>query len=141
MFPQNLLNHREIESLAPADKDYKKSFGKALYLLIKPNGKKYWRLKYRKDGKEKSLALGVFPQVSLQEAIKARDEARLMLDRGIDPNQVRQEEKLVKKEMLRTPVFKMNLSKDGSLSIQTSSSTLKLTKQQTDALKLFLEST
>jgi hypothetical protein len=57
-------------------KPYKISVGKALYLKIMPNGAKYWRLKYRFEGREKKLALGVYPDVSLQQAEKSRDEAK-----------------------------------------------------------------
>ena len=54
----------------PKDKPYKLSDEKGLYLLINPKGAKYWRLKYRYGGKEKTLALGVYPEVSLAEALQ-----------------------------------------------------------------------
>jgi hypothetical protein len=52
----------------PKDKDYKLSVEKGLYLLVKTNGAKYWRMKYRFAGKEKTLALGVYPEVGLKTA-------------------------------------------------------------------------
>lgn len=56
-----------------------------MYLEVMPNGSKYWRLKYRFDGKEKRLALGVYPEVSLLDARKAREAAREALRSGVDP--------------------------------------------------------
>lgn len=58
---------------------------KALYVEVMPNGSKYFRMKYRFDGKEKRMALGVYPEVSLKEAREKRDEARKLLAQGIDP--------------------------------------------------------
>lgn len=62
---------------------------KGMYLEIMPNGSKYWRLKYRFAGKEKRLALGVYPEVSLAEARTKRDEARRLLSDGADPSSER----------------------------------------------------
>ncbi|QEL55132.1 tyrosine-type recombinase/integrase [Chromobacterium paludis] len=58
---------------------------KGMYLEVMPNGAKYWRLKYRFAGKEKRLALGVYPDVTLGDARKKRDEARRLLGEDIDP--------------------------------------------------------
>lgn len=62
------LNARQVETAKPKDKPYKMADGGGLYLLVKTNGSRYWRLKYRIDGKEKLLALGVYPDVSLADA-------------------------------------------------------------------------
>ncbi|CEJ19699.1 cp4-like integrase protein [Ralstonia solanacearum IPO1609] len=59
-----------------------------------PNGSKYWRLKYRIAGKEKRLALGVYPSVGLAQARTARDDARRLIAAGTDPSQARKEAKL-----------------------------------------------
>jgi integrase len=69
----------------PKDKPYKLSDEKGMYLLINPKGAKYWRLKYRYGGKEKTLALGVYPEVSLAEARVRRSKARAKLRDDIDP--------------------------------------------------------
>lgn len=66
---------------------------KGLYLEIAPSGSKYWRLKYRFLGKEKRLALGVYPERSLADARKKAAVARSLLDQGVDPSQYRKEEK------------------------------------------------
>ncbi len=59
-----------------------------------PSGSKYWRLKYRFIGKEKRLALGVYPEVTLKDARDKRDEARKLLSLDIDPSQAKKEQKL-----------------------------------------------
>lgn len=64
---------------------YRLSDGQSLYLEIRPTGAKYWRFKYRYGGKEKLLAIGVFPTVSLKDARLEREKARSMLARDIDP--------------------------------------------------------
>ena len=79
------------------EKDYKLAAGKGLFLLIKKNGRKYWRLKYRVAGKEKLLALGVFPEVTLAEAEIKRDEARKLIREGVDPSQARKDRKIAQK--------------------------------------------
>lgn len=66
---------------------------KALYLEVTAAGGKYWRWKYRHGGKEKRLALGVYPDVSLAQAREARDDARKVLKNGTDPGQLRREAK------------------------------------------------
>jgi len=70
----------------PGDKAQKLSVGGGLYLLVQPNGSKLWRYKYRFDGKEKLLAIGAYPDVSLANASKRHREARTLLAEGIDPS-------------------------------------------------------
>lgn len=69
--------------------------GHGLYLLVNANGSKYWRLKYRFAGKEKTLAIGVYPEVSLADAREARDEARRLLRSERDPSHIKQLEKKI----------------------------------------------
>jgi hypothetical protein len=83
-------NARPREDGKPA----KLADGLGLALWVMPNGAKYWRWKYRVLGKEKLLALGVYPEVSLKEARLKRDEARKLLADGIDPGAKRKEDKL-----------------------------------------------
>lgn len=75
------------------DKPYKKSDGGGLYLYVKPDGVRYWRLKYYFLSKEKLLALGIYPIVSLQEAREKRDAAKKLLDAGQDPSLIKKERK------------------------------------------------
>lgn len=65
--------------------------GGGLYLEVTPAGGRYWRLKYRHGGKERRLAFGVYPEVSLKTARERRTEARAILDRGEDPAAVKRE--------------------------------------------------
>ena len=69
------------------DKAYKLSDEKGLHILINPNGSKYFRLKYRFAGKEKTLALGVYPETTLKQAREKRDVARKQIADGIDPSE------------------------------------------------------
>jgi integrase len=69
--------------------------GQGLYLHVKPAGK-YWRMSYRFTGKQKTLALGVYPAVSLLKARQRRDKARELLADGIDPSTAKQEDKQAK---------------------------------------------
>jgi len=78
----------------PREKSYRLAAGGGLYLEVTPTGAKYWRWKYRFGGKEKRLALGVFPEVSLAQATDARDMARATLRAGRDPAAERRERKL-----------------------------------------------
>lgn len=79
------------------EKAYKLADGGGMYLLVKPNGSKYWRLKYRFAGKEKMLSIGVYPDVSLADAREKRKEARKTLASGGDPGEVKKAEKLSQK--------------------------------------------
>lgn len=81
-----MLTLTEAKKAEPRDKDYKLSDEKGLFLLVKKTGAKYWRLKYRWQGREKQLALGVFPEVTLTEARLQRDDARRTLREGTDPS-------------------------------------------------------
>src|SRR3546814_11703663 len=64
-----------------------------LFLLVQPSGGKLWRFKYRINGREKKFALGVYPDVSLSDARRRRDEARRLLADGKDPSLEKQREK------------------------------------------------
>ncbi|EEC7628171.1 DUF4102 domain-containing protein [Escherichia coli] len=68
------LTDAKIRAAKPTDKAYKLTDGAGMFLLVHPNGSRYWRLRYRILGKEKTLALGVYPEVSLSEARTKRDE-------------------------------------------------------------------
>lgn len=82
----------------PSDKPVKMADGGGLFLLVTPAGGKYWRMKYRYNGKEKLLALGVYPDVSLKEARLKRSEAKQLLANGRDPGQVKRAQKAASKE-------------------------------------------
>ena len=87
------LNDIICKNAKPKDKDYKLADGAGMYLLVKTNGTRCWRLKYRIGGKERQLAIGVYPDISLSEARKKRDAARELISKGIDPSQAKKQEK------------------------------------------------
>lgn len=87
------LTDTACRNAKPKEKPYKKADGGGLYLHVTKEGAKYWRLKYYFLGKEKLLALGIYPIVSLQEAREKRDNAKRMLDAGQDPGLAKKEKK------------------------------------------------
>ena len=84
------LSALKVKSAKPSERPYKLADGAGMYLLVHPTGSKYWRLKYRVAGKEKVLALGVYPEISLAEARIRRDDARLLIREGRDPGLAKQ---------------------------------------------------
>lgn len=77
----------------PKEKPYKLADGGGLYLLVNTDGGKYWRMKYRFGGKEKTLAFGKYPDISLGQARKQRQEAKALLQQGIDPGENKKAQK------------------------------------------------
>ncbi|NDU91328.1 MAG: integrase arm-type DNA-binding domain-containing protein [Ferrovum sp.] len=91
-----MLSDAKIRNAKPQEKPYKLTDEKGLYVLAHPNGSKYWRLKYRFLGNEKTLALGVYPDVGLKDARERRDEARRLIANGIDPGEHKKATKAMK---------------------------------------------
>jgi integrase len=91
------LTDTAIRNAKPKKKQYKLTDGKGMYVLVKQAGK-YFRLDYRFGGKRKTLALGVYPDVTLKEAREKRDEARKLITNGVDPAQMRKVTKLMHTE-------------------------------------------
>jgi integrase len=89
-----MLTELAVKNAKPRDKPYKIADGGGLHLLVKPTGARLWRMKYHFGGKEKLLAFGVYPAVSLRTARERRNEARELLDDGIDPGAKRKADKL-----------------------------------------------
>ncbi len=87
------LTDAAVRNAVPRDKPYRLADSAGLYLEVSPAGGKYWRFKYRFGGKEKRLALGVYPAVGLKEARVRRDAARKLLADGIDPSAHRKVQK------------------------------------------------
>lgn len=88
-----MLTDKAIKNAKPEKKSYKLSDGQGLYVLVQPNGSKYWRMKYRVHGKEKKLSFGVYPEVSLAEAREQRRKAREQIRQGIDPAQDKKDQR------------------------------------------------
>ncbi|HBC7363794.1 MULTISPECIES: tyrosine-type recombinase/integrase [Enterobacterales] len=92
------LTDIKVRTAKPTDKQYKLTDGNGMHLLVHPNGSKYWRLQYRFGGKQKMLALGVYPDVSLADARGRRDEARKLLANSIDPGDKKKNDKVEQEE-------------------------------------------
>ena len=84
-----MLSDTAIRKAKPAGAPLKMSDGGGMYLLLKPDGGRYWRLDYRHGGKRKTLALGVYPTVTLADARQRREDARRLLANGTDPGAMR----------------------------------------------------
>lgn len=143
MFPQKYPTHEELLSLKPKTKPYKVGMGNSLSIYVRPNGKLYWRGKYRFEGKENTLSIGNYPEISISAAHEQMDHAKKMIKLGINPNGAFREEKRETREELRRrkveSMFKLDLSTDGGIIISRNEKTLSLTPEQTKALKTFLE--
>lgn len=87
------LSDAKVRNARPRSKRYKFADGEGLFLVVMPSGSKYWRLKYFFAGREKLLALGVYPDIGLAEARERRAEARKLLATGKDPGEAKQEAK------------------------------------------------
>jgi len=91
------LNDTMIRAAKPREKDWKLADERGLYLLVTCRGSKLWRVKFRVNGKEKKLSLGVYPDISLKDARRLRDEARASKAGGVDPAREKKALKLVAK--------------------------------------------
>jgi len=87
------LSDVAIRKAKPGPKPYKLSDGDGLFLLVQPNGSRWWRLKYFFEGKEKSLSLGIYPDIGLADARERRAQARKQVAMGHDPSHLRQEDR------------------------------------------------
>src|SRR5262249_14677288 len=91
------LSDASARNAKPTARPRKLSDGGGLHLLVRPTGGKLWRLAYRFAGKQKTLALGVYPAVSLAGARSGRDEAKKFLAKGVDPSVQRKIERQIGK--------------------------------------------
>lgn len=94
------LTELKVRNTKPSDKPVKMTDGNGMHLLISTSGSKYWRFQYRFAGKQKILALGVYPEVSLSEARRRRDEARQLVANHVDPSEKRKAQKIESKGLL-----------------------------------------
>lgn len=145
-----MLSNKEIRALQPnakpdgshTDKSYRIGCGKGLLIQVHPNGGKYWRFKYRYDRKQKTLSLGVFPDVAIEAAIIKRDEFRALLKEHIDPSEVRKQYKA--ERLIASKAEKMAsrflYSENGDLLIRLNGHQLLLTSSEARDLKKFLNS-
>jgi len=88
-----MLTETAIKAVRPQERPYKLTDERGLMLLVNPNGSRWWRLRFRFQGREQMLSLGVYPDVSLKRAREKRDEARSLLADGVNPAAKRSAEK------------------------------------------------
>lgn len=93
------LTALEVSKSKAGEKPFKLADGEGMYLLVLPTGSKYWRMDYRLDGKRKTLALGTFPDVSLEQARSKRADARKLIRNGIDPSGMKKAAKLERRKV------------------------------------------
>ncbi len=132
-----------IRAAVPRAKIWKLYDSLGLIIEIHPSGGKYWRVKYRIDGREKRPALGVFPDVGVSEARKRRDEARELLAAGIDPSAVRKDERIAQRAARDRgqAAMRFTLDSNGALSLLLDRRRIDLTTSETAELRGFLDAT
>jgi integrase len=112
---KHLLNDAALRAIKPTDKDQLISDGEGLFLLVKPDGKKWWRFVYTFQKKRKALSLGVYPQTTLSAARKEAQENRENLAKGINPSDLRKQDKVEKiQEQQKQQRIADGLSVEGS---------------------------
>ncbi len=79
------LTDLQLKQAAPRERDWKLADAGGLYILVRPNGSKLWKMKYRQHGREKKLSFGRYPEVGLRDARLQRDEARVEIGRCDEP--------------------------------------------------------
>ena len=135
----SLTDHDCVNARCDQQRILKLHDGGGLYLWVYQDGRKYWRMRYRLGGKEKSLSLGVYPHVSLDDVRLNRYQIRSQLSSGLDPSEQRKvAHREAKKAANYRNQFRLALSNDGALKIKTQSHVVHLTSLQTKALRAFL---
>ena len=131
----------KVQRAWPRASAYKLHVGGGLYVYVTPQGSKLWRLKYRIDGRERTLSIGVYPKVSCKAALAARDDARAQLKRGIDPSETKRRlTQAEHKSLSGKATFRTDLADDGALTIETDTKIIRLTPAQTSVLREVLNS-
>lgn len=137
------LNTASIQALEPKASSYKATDGKGLYLLIQPNGARYWRFRFRWAGKQNTMSCGVYPEIGLEEARACRDAARQLLSEGINPSENKKWGRAARLEeqarLLRATRF--TLDNSGALAVRLGNRVFSLTPDETADLRVFLDAT
>jgi integrase len=89
-----VLTETKLKAAKPRQKPYKLFDERGLFVIVNPDGSRWWRFRYALNGKEKGISLGVYPDITLKRARDKRDDARKLVADGIDPSAKRQAEKV-----------------------------------------------
>lgn len=103
------LTDTKVRSAKPEAKEYSLVDGDGMFLLIHPNGSKYWRFRFRFGGKQHLMAFGVYPETSLADARQKREEARKLVAAGVDP---REHKRAVKEEQAKEVITFESVARD-----------------------------
>lgn len=87
------LSDTAVRNAKPREKAFKLYDEDGLFIIVRPNGGKWWRFRYQLDGKTKELSVGTYPEIALKDARERRDQARKLVANGIDPSDTRKAEK------------------------------------------------
>ncbi|HBU6578527.1 tyrosine-type recombinase/integrase [Klebsiella michiganensis] len=109
------LTDIKVRSAKPQEKEYTLVDGDGMFLLIHPNGSKYWRFRFRFGGKQHLMAFGVYPETSLADARQKREEARKLVAAGVDP---REHKRAVKEEQAKEVITFESVARDWHASNQ-----------------------
>ncbi|HFF9491573.1 integrase arm-type DNA-binding domain-containing protein [Serratia bockelmannii] len=109
------LTDTKVRSAKPEAKEYSLVDGDGMFLLIHPNGSKYWRFRFRFCGKQHLMAFGVYPETSLADARQKREEARRLVAAGVDP---REHKRAVKEEQAKEIITFESVARDWHASNQ-----------------------
>jgi hypothetical protein len=137
------LSDTTIRNAKPADKPFKLTDEKGMYLFVTPAGGKLWRMQYRFAGKQKLLAFGKYPEITLSDARERRDEAKKLLANGTDPGVAAKEERAKARDEYarQKAATRFMLDNNGALSFKLGTRSLYLTPDETGELRAFLEAT
>lgn len=141
--PPNQLTEQIIAGFMPASMPSKHGDGDGLYLLVNPNGSRYWRFNYRYGGKRNTLSLGVYPAVSLEQARARRDEYRRLLVDGLNPSNHRKTERAERSRQReeQKDAARFLIDNAGALSVRLGNRTVLLNPVETADLRVFLDAT
>ena len=114
-----LLTDTRIRTLKPRDKPYKITDGAGLFLIVRPNGSKWWRQRYQFQGKEQLLSLGTYPDTGLADAREKRDAIRKQVAKGIDPSAARKATRAAFEDSFAAIAAEWLTKRDGEISDST----------------------
>ncbi|MEN8422253.1 integrase arm-type DNA-binding domain-containing protein [Acinetobacter junii] len=107
-----MLTDAQVRKIKPSEKKVKYPDGKGMYLEVTPSGGMHWRMKFRLNGKENIFSIGTYPETTLAQARRIRDEARLQIKDGTNPNKAKKQKKLQTEESTLFKVLAMQWMHD-----------------------------